>query len=93
MKGATTSNNVFNYDSDKATRLSYLDLPVEALVSFRLSARMRLALHGGFYVACLLRSSLPDGTEFDVRRWDAGVGFVRISSSDISSSVPKYSMD
>ena len=47
MKGATTSNNVFNYDSDKATRLSYLDLPVEALVSFRLSARMRLALHGG----------------------------------------------
>lgn len=75
MKGATTSNNVFNYDSDKATRLSYLDLPVEALVAFRLSARTRLALHGGFYVACLLHSSLPDGTGFDVRRWDAGVGF------------------
>ena len=65
MKGATTSNNVFNYDSDKATRLSYLDLPVEALVAFRLSARTRLAFH----------SSLPDGTGFDVRRWDAGVGF------------------
>lgn len=27
MKGATTSNNVFNYDADKATRLSCLDLP------------------------------------------------------------------
>ena len=24
---------------------------------------------------CLLHSSLPDGTGFDVRRWDAGVGF------------------
>ena len=33
MKGATTSNNVFNYDADKATRLSCLDLPVEALVA------------------------------------------------------------
>lgn len=54
---------------------SYLDLPVEALVAFRLSARTGLALHGGFYVACLLHSSLPDGTGFDVRRWDAGVGF------------------
>lgn len=38
-------------------------------------ARTGLALHGGFYVACLLHSSLPDGTGFDVRRWDAGVGF------------------
>ena len=74
MKGATTSNNVFNYDSDKTTRLSYLDLPVEALVSFRLSQRSRLALHGGPYVACLLHSSLPDGAGFDIRRWDAGVG-------------------
>ena len=55
MKGATTSNNVFNYDADKATRLSCLDLPVEALVSFRLSQRSRLALHGGPYVSCLLR--------------------------------------
>lgn len=29
----------------------------------------------GDFVACLLHSSLPDGTGFDVRRWDAGVGF------------------
>ena len=97
MKGATTSNNVFNYDSDKATRLSYLDLPVEALVAFRLSARTRLALHGGFYVACLLHSSLNlrcptvPGSTFvaGMQGWAS----VRISSSDISSSVPKYSMD
>lgn len=75
MKGATTSNNVFNYDSDKATRLSYLDLPVEGLVSFRLSQRSRLALHGGPYIACLLHSALPDDAGFDVHRWDAGVGF------------------
>lgn len=74
MKGATTSNNVFNYDSDKATRLSYVDLPVEAVVSFRLAQRSRLALHGGPYVACLLHSSLPDGVEDNVRRLDAGCG-------------------
>lgn len=75
MKGATTSNNVFNYDSDKAVRLSYLDLPVEALVSFRLSPHSRLALHGGPYVARLLHSALPGDACFTVRRWDVGVGF------------------
>lgn len=74
MKGATTSNNVFNYDSDKATRLTYLDLPVEALASFRLTQRSRLALHGGPYIACLLHSVLPGNAGFDIRRWDAGVG-------------------
>ena len=75
MKGATTSNNVFNYDSDKATRLSYLDLPVEALVSFGLSQRTRLELHGGLYAACLLHSAVPDGSGVDIHRWDSGVGF------------------
>lgn len=74
MKGATSSNNVFNYDSDKAARLSYLDLPVEARASFRFSQCSQLAIHGGPYVACLIHSSLPDGTGFDIRRWDAGVG-------------------
>ena len=74
MKGATTSNNVFNYDSDKATRLSYLDLPVEALVSFGLSQCSRLTLHGGPYIACLLHSSVPDGARLDVRRMDVGIG-------------------
>ncbi len=75
MKGATTSNNVFNYDSDKATRLSYLDLPVEALVAFRLSARTRLGVARG--ILCRLSAPLfsAHGTGFDVRRWDAGVGF------------------
>lgn len=75
MKGATTSNKVFNYDADKATRLSCLDLPVEALVSFRLSQRSRLALHGGPYVSCLLHASVPDDAGFDVRRWEIGAGF------------------
>lgn len=75
MKGATTSNNVFNYDADKATRLSCLDLPVEALVSFRLSQRSRLALHGGPYVSCLLHASVPEDAGFDVRRWEIGAGF------------------
>ena len=37
MKGATTSSDVFDYASDRATRLSYIDLPVEATVGFRLS--------------------------------------------------------
>lgn len=72
MKGATTSNNVFNYDTDKATRLSCLDLPIEALVSFRLSQRSRLALHGGPYVSYMLHMSVPDGAGFDVRRWEIG---------------------
>lgn len=75
MKGATTSDNVFNYDSDKATRLSYLDLPVDVLVAFRISRRTRLELHGGLYVACLLHSELPDGSDVSIRRWDTGVGF------------------
>ena len=87
MKGATTSNNVFNYDADKATRLSCLDLPVEALVSFRLSQRSRLALHGGPYVSCLLHASVPD----DAGR--SGPVSARISSSGISSSAPKFNTD
>lgn len=92
-EGATTSNNVFNYDSDKATRLSYLDLPVEALVAFRLSARTRLALHGDFMspvCSTLLCPTVPGSTFVaGMQGWAS----VRISSSDISSSVPKYSMD
>ena len=41
MKGATTSSDVFDYASDRATRLSYIDLPVEATVGFRLSPTSR----------------------------------------------------
>ena len=54
---------------------SYLDLPVEALVSFGLSQRTRLELHGGLYAACLLHSAVPDGSGVDIHRWDSGVGF------------------
>ena len=68
MKGATTSNNVFNYDKDKATKLSYLDLPVEALVMFRLSQNSRLAMHGGAYFACLLHSAVPAGAAYNIRK-------------------------
>ena len=44
MKGATTSSDVFDYASDRATRLSYIDLPVEATVGFRLSPTSRFDL-------------------------------------------------
>lgn len=74
MKGATKSNNVFNYSSEKATKLSYLDLPVEVLVSFRLSPKSSLALHGGPYVACLLHSSVPQDSGLKIHRFDTGVG-------------------
>ena len=47
MKGATTSSDVFDYASDRATRLSYIDLPVEATVGFRLSPTSRFDLHAG----------------------------------------------
>ena len=75
MKGATTSNNVFNYDKDKTTKLSYLDLPVEALVMFRLSQNSRLAMHGGAYFACLLHSAVPTGAAYDIRKGEIGASF------------------
>lgn len=75
MKGATTSNNVFNYDKDKATKLSYLDLPVEALVMFRLSQNSRLAVHGGAYLACLLHSAVPAESAYDIRKGEIGASF------------------
>ena len=87
MKGATTSNNVFNYDADKATRLSCLDLPVEALVSFRLSQRSRLALHGGPYVSCLLHASVPDDAGFDVRR-----NSIRTDAADETRLRPQHDL-
>ena len=59
MKGATTSSDVFDYASDRATRLSYIDLPVEATVGFRLSPTSRFDLHAGPYLSRLLRAKVP----------------------------------
>lgn len=75
MKGSTTSNDVFDYAADRATRLSYLELPVEATVGWALSPRSRFDLHAGPYVARLLRSKVARTAPCTVRKWDAGVGF------------------
>lgn len=93
MKGATTSNNVFNYDSDKATRLSYLDLPVK-LSLHSVFRRVRDWRCTGDFMSpvcsTLLCPTVPGSTFVaGMQGWAS----VRISSSDISSSVPKYSMD
>ena len=89
MKGATTSSDVFDYASDRATRLSYIDLPVEATVGFRLSPTSRFDLHAGPYLSdcCVprfherLRTRSATGTRASVSG--------SISSSDTSSSAPK----
>ncbi len=74
MKGATTSNDLFDYAADRATRLSYLELPVEATVGCRLSPRSRFDLHAGPYVARLLRAEVARTASYTVRKWDAGIG-------------------
>lgn len=74
MKGATTSKDVFCYDPLKTTKLSYLDIPFEAQVSFGLSQKSRLAVHAGPYLACLLHSSVPENAGHKIRRMEAGVG-------------------
>lgn len=73
-KGATTSHNVFERQDSKTTRLMWLDLPVEIAGSFRLSERSRLELHGGFYVARLLKSKISTAETYRANGWDAGIG-------------------
>lgn len=93
MKGATTSNNVFNYDADKATRLSCLDLPVEALVSSASrNARGWPCTEVPTPPACSMRPcpTTPVST-FAAGR--SGPVSARISSSGISSSAPKFNTD
>lgn len=51
MKGATTSKDVLCYNPQKTTKLSYLDIPFEAQISFSLSQKNRLAVHAGPYIA------------------------------------------
>ena len=62
MKGATTSSDVFDYASDRATRLSYIDLPVEATVGF-----------AGPYLSRLLRAKVPRTAPYTIRNWDTGI--------------------
>ena len=73
MKGATTSSDVFDYASDRATRLSYIDLPVEATVGFRLSPTSRFDLHAGPYLSRLLRAKVPRTAPYTIRNWDTGI--------------------
>ncbi|MBP3481950.1 MAG: PorT family protein [Alistipes sp.] len=73
-KGMTRSNNVFNYSSDKAARLSYLDLPVEAVARFGMSPRSAFEIHGGVYVACCVIDKMPSTVDYKARRIDTGVG-------------------
>ncbi len=74
MKGATTATDVFCYDPHKTTKLSYLDIPFEAQVSFGLSQKSRLALHAGPYLACLIHSSVPESSDYKINRMEVGVG-------------------
>lgn len=72
-RGTSLTSDVFDSASATSARLSYLDLPVEAVGSFPLSPRTRLEVHGGCYVARLIDSSLPDAIGQSPRGWDAGV--------------------
>ncbi len=71
-KGASTTSDVIDYSH--AIRLSYLDIPVEAVGSFRLAGRTRLEVHAGPYAACRVRSVLPEGTQYDAKRCELGIG-------------------
>lgn len=89
MKGATTSSDVFDYASDRATRLSYIDLPVgrRSDSDFR---RHRASISTPVPTSpdcCVprfherLRTRSATGTRASVSG--------SISSSDTSSSAPK----
>lgn len=73
-KGATASNNVFERRSSQTTRLMWLDLPAEVAGAVRLSERSKLELHGGFYVARLLKSKISTAETYRANGWDAGLG-------------------
>ncbi len=89
MKGATTSSDVFDYASDRATRLSYIDLPVEATVGFRLSPTSRFDLHAGPYLSRLLRPRFHERLRTRSATGTRASVSGSISSSDTSSSAPK----
>lgn len=74
MKGATTSKDVISYKPSETTKLSYLDIPFEAQVSFPLSQKNRISLHAGPYLAYLLHSSVPANADYTIRRMEVGAG-------------------
>ncbi len=74
MKGATTSKDVLCYNPQKTTKLSYLDIPFEAQISFGLSNKTRLAVHAGPYLAYLVHSSAPKSAEYKLNRMEVGAG-------------------
>lgn len=75
MKGATTSKDVLCYNPQKTTKLSYLDIPFEAQISFGLSQKNRLAVHAGPYIAYMVHSSVPRSAEYKLNRMEVGAGF------------------
>lgn len=75
MKGATTSKDVLCYNPQKTIKLSYLDIPFEAQVSFNLSHKTRLALHCGPYLAYMVHSSIPKNMPDKLKRMEVGAGF------------------
>lgn len=75
MKGATTSKDVLCYNPQKTTKLSYLDIPFEAQISFDLSQKTRLAVHAGPYLAYMVHSSMPKSSEYRFKRMEVGAGF------------------
>lgn len=91
MKGATTSNNVFNYDADKATR-ALLSRPSRRGPRFV----PPLAALGGWLCtealtspACSMRPC-PTAPVSTFAAGRSGPVSARISSSGISSSAPKF---
>lgn len=75
MKGATTSKDVLCYNPQLTTKLSYLDIPVEAQMSLGLSAKTSLTLHTGPYFAYMVHSSVPKSADYTIRRMEVGAGF------------------
>lgn len=75
MKGATTSKDVLCYNPQKTTKLSYLDIPLEAQIAFGLSNKTRLAVHAGPYVAYMVHSSVSESAEYKLNRIEVGAGF------------------
>lgn len=74
-KGATSSDNPFEYGRSLSTRLSYIELPVEAVGGFRLSEHSRFELHGGLSFGCLVRSKYAATADWRADRWEVGAGF------------------
>lgn len=72
--GGTTSSDVLERGAASATRLMWLQLPLEITGRVRLSERCGLEPHGGFYFGRLLKSKVPSDAGYQANGWDAGIG-------------------